>query len=233
MERKNFILLGKIGFGFLIGFTFIIFLENILSLMSIIPEVNTNSIDILYPIIFWARIIIPFIVTVILLISFIGMQKTTVDPNSKKTLKIMRNITIGLFFVVPLAVIYYVYAGVGAWGDMLIGGYFFTAGNIALQVLLQLPIFIWFYREKKIHSHTHKLERKIKINLVIVNLVICSVFIVGFLFATIMQFQIVENTPFNDVLYISIVYTLSTSYIVISILLKIEAIRNFSSLSRL
>ncbi|TFG21268.1 MAG: hypothetical protein EU530_00540 [Promethearchaeota archaeon] len=231
MERKNSILLGKIGFGFLIGFTVIIFVESVLSLLSIFPQVNTNPIDILYPITFWVKIIIPFIATVILLISFIGMKKSLVDPNSKNTLKIMRNITIGLVVIVPLSVIYYVYAGVGAWGDMVVAGYLFTAGNIVLQVLLQLPIFIWFYRVKKVHSHT--LERKININLLILNLVFCSIFIVGYLFSMIIQFQIVENTPISDVLYLSIVYTLSTIYIVISILLKIHAIRNFSNLERL
>jgi len=37
-------------------------------------------------------------------------------------------------------------AGVSAWGDMVIGAFLFTAGNLVTQGLLLLPFFIWHYR---------------------------------------------------------------------------------------
>jgi len=144
-ENKN-VSLGKIGLSLYIGYFIVIFSEMVLMVLLIIPDVNTNSVDVAFPIIFWAKFTFAFFGVLLFMISLVISRKTIENPTYAKTISIIRNLSIGIAIIVPLSVFYYMLAGVSAWGDMVIGAFLFTAGNLVTQGLLLLPFFIWHYR---------------------------------------------------------------------------------------
>jgi hypothetical protein len=185
MPVNTNIRLAKIGFYFFIGYFLILIAEVTLSILNVVCYLNNGNFDVVFPLVFWGKLVFAFIGVILLLISFITTKRNLPESQQNKNITLLRNFFTAVLILIPITAFYFIGTALAAWGETIDGIMMWTGGNLVFQAVLFTPFFILFYRSQKSEANIRTEQRRFFStlpNLIVLIISILTYFIVLFLY---------------------------------------------------